>query len=437
MKYFELPFAVDGNKTTIPDAPQAGGEVSYDIGYGVKYGQDPDTGGLEIERTKFNELMYQVTLALQGWQENAIPPYFAVIGDAGAGYDEYALVLYAGVAYLSLQAANTAIPGTDDTKWLEFGSWLRLTGGTLTGALGIGGAPAANIMLDVQSTTKAFAAPRMTTVQKLAITSPTGGMMVFDTTLQEYHYYNASTSSWNPIGSAVGAPYRGLNASYTSNTVISINCAEAITYDSNNATHIIRSATLSINCATTGANGLDTGSLAANTWYYGYIIYNRTTGTIAGLASNSTGTPTLPGGYTFATKACTAFRTNASAQIIGFKQIMTNWQWVVGQNLPNAQLLASGPAGNTGTPTWVAVSVSNFVPTAVASSIKVYLMQITNLAIIAPNNSYTGNQTLKGPVLVTPGSSSIFAELTLETSNIYYAADNNAYLFCLGFNFTL
>lgn len=42
--------------------------------------------------------------------------------------------------------------------------------------------PAAHLLLDLQSTQRAFAMPRMTTVQKEAIPSPENGWMVWDTT---------------------------------------------------------------------------------------------------------------------------------------------------------------------------------------------------------------------------------------------------------------
>jgi len=54
-------------------------------------------------------------------------------------------------------------------------------------------------------------------------------------------------------------------------------------------------ATLSVDIDTNGANGLDTGSPADNTWYYVYVISNYTT--VAGLLSTSASAPTMPSGY--------------------------------------------------------------------------------------------------------------------------------------------
>ncbi|MFD0989088.1 hypothetical protein ACFQ1R_03190 [Mariniflexile jejuense] len=53
--------------------------------------------------------------------------------------------------------------------------------------------PDASAMLDINTTTKGLLAPRMTTVQKNAITSPSNGLIVYDTNLGKFSYYNGST----------------------------------------------------------------------------------------------------------------------------------------------------------------------------------------------------------------------------------------------------
>jgi len=58
--------------------------------------------------------------------------------------------------------------------------------------VGIGGTPNANAVLDLQSTTKAFIPPCMSTTQKHAIPSPVEGMTVYDTTEQGLSTYNGS-----------------------------------------------------------------------------------------------------------------------------------------------------------------------------------------------------------------------------------------------------
>lgn len=61
------------------------------------------------------------------------------------------------------------------------------------GEVGIGGSPATNGILTLVSTTKAFIPPKMSTTQRDAITSPSAGMIVYNTTTNALNLY---TSSW-------------------------------------------------------------------------------------------------------------------------------------------------------------------------------------------------------------------------------------------------
>ena len=63
--------------------------------------------------------------------------------------------------------------------------------------IGIGTtAPNASSALDIQSTTQGLLTPRMTTAQRLAITTPANGLLVFDSTQSSFYYYDAATGSW-------------------------------------------------------------------------------------------------------------------------------------------------------------------------------------------------------------------------------------------------
>jgi hypothetical protein len=68
-----------------------------------------------------------------------------------------------------------------------------------SGNVGVGATANASAILDVQSTTKGFRLPNMTTTQKNAISSPAAGLMVFDTTLAKACVY--SGSAWQTITS--------------------------------------------------------------------------------------------------------------------------------------------------------------------------------------------------------------------------------------------
>ena len=67
---------------------------------------------------------------------------------------------------------------------------------------------------------------------------------------------------------------------------------------------------------TAGANALDTGSIAADTWYYIFLIA-KVDGTVAGLASLSSTAPTMPTDYVYKRRVG-SFLTDATSDIIVF-----------------------------------------------------------------------------------------------------------------------
>lgn len=76
--------------------------------------------------------------------------------------------------------------------------------------------------------------------------------------------------------------------------------------------------TMSSWAAGSGNGGLDTGSVAANTWYYVFSIYNLTTLASDYLISASPTSPAMPAGYTKSERLSGFFKTNGSSSIIPF-----------------------------------------------------------------------------------------------------------------------
>lgn len=77
-----------------------------------------------------------------------------------------------------------------------------LLGTTVFSQVGIGTVtPEASSILDVTSTTQGMLTPRMTTAQRIAIVSPTDGLIVYDTDLKSFYHYNSTTTSWIVINS--------------------------------------------------------------------------------------------------------------------------------------------------------------------------------------------------------------------------------------------
>jgi hypothetical protein len=113
------------------------------------------------------------------------------------------------------------------------------------------------------------------------------------------------------------------NDGTTPNTVIDVSAGVAT--DSTNTLVMNAPTAQTINCATTGAGGLDTGSLAASTWYHAFLI-GKTNGVVSTLASTSVSSPTMPTGYTLL-RRLGSFKTNSSSQIIAFIQDGDYFWW--------------------------------------------------------------------------------------------------------------
>ena len=95
--------------------------------------------------------------------------------------------------------------------------------------------------------------------------------------------------------------------------------------------------------ATTNGGGLDTGSIAPNTWYHFFMIKNPTSGAVDAVFSLSATAPTMPSGYTLKRRVGSA-KTDASSQWVKFTQVGNEFHWSANV----AELAAVAPANNTG-----------------------------------------------------------------------------------------
>jgi hypothetical protein len=92
-------------------------------------------------------------------------------------------------------SANQLSYGYASNYWM---SWRNSTKSIAIASTGSEPTPAATAIFDLQSTTKGFLPPRMTTTQKNAIASPAAGLVVYDTTLAKLCVY---TTTWETITS--------------------------------------------------------------------------------------------------------------------------------------------------------------------------------------------------------------------------------------------
>lgn len=120
-----------------------------------------------------------------------------------------------------------------------------------------------------------------------------------------------------PTSASIVADGRNVVVAYATAATCTVTADELILKDASSSVFLASSVNVTANIASAGANGLDTGSEAASTWYYVWVIYNGTT--VASLLSASSSAPTMPSGYTY--KALVGVvRNDGSSNFIRFWQ---------------------------------------------------------------------------------------------------------------------
>jgi uncharacterized protein (TIGR02145 family) len=129
-------------------------------------------------------------------------------------------------------------------KTILYAALLLLTIGA-NAQIAIGTAvPDPSAALDVSSTKKGLLLPRMTSVQRTAIASPTVGLQVYDTTTSSLWYHNGT--AW--IDTAIGGIYKGSGSLTTNTTVAAGNNTLAFTTTATNG-FSVSGTTLSVDAA--------------------------------------------------------------------------------------------------------------------------------------------------------------------------------------------
>lgn len=122
--WFKTLFAATGTKTAVPDAADPSGYISYDTGYGPDYQRVLGTDPLAktIERDKLNQVLYDITGAVQQYQTHGFPDYIdsATNGGTPYVYAYGAIVRFTdGINYFNSVDANTNAP--DVSGWKSYG----------------------------------------------------------------------------------------------------------------------------------------------------------------------------------------------------------------------------------------------------------------------------------------------------------------------------
>jgi hypothetical protein len=386
-----------------------------------------------------------ITGALKGSSGTASAPSYSFSTDLNTGMYRVAAdtlgFAAGGSKIVEVTAAGISITGTfalSGGLTIASGGLTVTSGGITITAGTLTGTDATLSGLLTLSATDRMKVPAGTTAQRPG--SPAASDFRYNSTLSLLEFYDGGAWRQPSIAQPIAAGFKNLvikNNVATPTTQVDVD-ADAVTVETTSGTAFrLTSINLTINCAATGANGLDAGALANSTWYAVYVIYDPATDTTAGLMSASFSSPTMPSGYT-AKARLGAFITSSSALFQGIRQSGNVAQYVVGlAQTTTAVQLGTGAVGAVGTGPRDAIAVGTYVPPT-AGQIRLFVNTNNTAGAVvmaAPNASYAGNSTTTNPPpLMSTASSaqqSAFASFVLESTNIYWASSGGA-IYCAG-----
>jgi len=222
------------------------------------------------------------------------------------------------------------------------------------------------------------------------------------------------------------APVRGMFQNLVASTTgldsnIGITIDELTVESAANEYQTLRNVNVTIDSATVGANGLDAGSLAVDTWYYTYIIWDGTT--VAGLISASPTAPTLPSGYThWARVGAIHTDTTANKYPYPIHQVGRRAAYApaAGTNMTSLPTVASG--NNAGAMT----SIANLIPVQVAKIANVYgyITIGSSSAVISVGQSAQNVLFTVNSGGTSPAHGNTF-DVIIDTDSLWYAASGS------------
>ena len=207
--------------------------------------------------------------------------------------------------------------------------------------------------------------------------------------------------------------FRGLKIDVTGDAAVAVTAeaawVEAVTGEG------IRLSTVSktINTATTGGGGLDAGTMAIDTWYAVWLIYNPTTEISAAMLSTSGSAPTMPTDFTIKLRYGWV-RTDGSANLKRSIQYGGRVAWKAASSLPTITFSTN------------AALIASLVPTTAASIMLVHRQTDgTKASGVAGNSTYSSTTApIAQQVTSGGGLKTVMGEIALEGTSIYSVGDN-------------
>jgi len=254
----------------------------------------------------------------------------------------------------------------------------------------------------------------------------------FDQMYQAIEALIASSSS------STGFGYSNLQITTSGSSGDVVITADEILLD-DGAGHYVRLENVNVtaNVSSSGANGIDSGSVLANTWYSIMVMWNGTVP--AALLVKSGSVAVIPAGFTHYRHfgwMPTDNTANKFPKRIRIKDRRGEYMPLAGTNTPNLPIIASGASvGSITTPTWVPISIFGVVPPSAATIKGVVSNPGSGISSVCPNNSYGAYTSVTNPPPAQSVANSIVQfEFMIESSNIYWAnnSGSTAVVCCMG-----
>lgn len=264
----------------------------------------------------------------------------------------------------------------------------------------------ASSILDIKSTTKGMLAPRMTTAQRTAIVSPAGGLLVYDTDVKSFWYYNGTT--WTNITGGAG----NSGGSFTLPFEANVNTA-GTAFKIVNGTTAIEGSSIS-NSAISGYSENGQGLFGNSTNGFGVLATSTQATAIRAYSSNKNptiyATNSFSGGTAIEGNSSTYFGVVGRSGGTGLSGIYGTSTSDIGVGVWGDHTTGTGVAGTTNSGIGVsAISNSSNGTALKASSNSGTALDVSGKVKIAGGNTSpgsgkvltsdaSGNATWKGPI---------------------------------------
>lgn len=358
---FPIPFANSAGALytrTIPQASQIGiqdGAASLTDGFPPKCFVPVASGGTPPFGKDFNGLLKQVTQWDQ-WQQAGGPiVYDSSFQSAIGGYPMGAIIeiVAGGPAFMSTVENNTVAPAVGAAGWMPiptFGANVTTVSATSTltvynAGLILVNAAAGNVTITMPAVSGANGVPLPFNFVRLDSSAnsvtinaagsdtfwPTGSASLQIAVSGSLPLTGDGASSWRQTSpgmtqsSGIAGSTRNAKMSVASASATSSWSADEVVLESalGGLRYCVANANASINLATTGAGGMDTGIAPVSGFVAIYGIYNPSTSTLSLLAANATASAApsvyagghMPSGYT-ASALLAVWPTNSSGNFV-------------------------------------------------------------------------------------------------------------------------